>query len=427
MPDTREIALTAVKDSLLKKRFLSFPPETPAAEMAFLNNLCLTAFRCMSGMEDILQQFIKKPLPSKALDAKLAIILALTELLYMDTPDYAVLNSCVNIIKRRTNRFLAGMANAVLRKICNQKNDLGQFSGRFFPDSFKNILLPDYSPEIIAKIEQASVREPPLTISVKKDAPAWADKLKGKFIAANSICIKNPGKITELPGYADGSWWVQDFAASLAVSILPALSGAKVLDLCAAPGGKTAQLLSLGARVVSLDISNKRLQTLRTNIARLHLPQPEIIAADALEYLKEAPAEQFDAVILDAPCSATGIFRRHPELVHFKTSEDVARQTGLQKKLLNEVPRILKKGGTLVYSVCSIAKSEGEKQILDFLKSHPGFRIIPISSNDICGSSKTVFRELTDSNGFIRTLPFMLKEYGGLDSFFIAKLQKEKE
>ena len=230
--------------------------------------------------------------------------------------------------------------------------------------------------------------------------------------------MPNAGGIKTLAGFAEGQWWVQDFAASLAVSALPDLKGKRVLDLCAAPGGKTAQLINRGAIVTSLDNSQQRLNTLRQNMERLHFSPKKIICADALNYLQDFSDTPFDAILLDAPCSATGIFRRHPEVLHLKTKFDVLRQAELQKQILEHVSKALAPQGTLIYCTCSIAKEEGEKQISDFLTTHDEFKISPLTS--------AKFPAIITSGGFIRTLPFHLQSYGGCDAFFVARLTKVK-
>ena len=194
--------------------------------------------------------------------------------------------------------------------------------------------------------------------------------------------------------------------------------------MCAAPGGKTAQLINGGAEVISLDISETRLKKLRDNMARLQFSPPQTVCADGADYLQNCKSGQFDAILLDAPCSATGTLRRHPELVHIKTVADVEKQTVLQKKLLDAVPPALKSGGFLVYCVCSIAKAEGEEQLKTFLETHAGFRLCPLAAEDICRGPGPDISEIFTPEGCIRTLPFHLADCGGLDSFFIAKLQK---
>ena len=236
--------------------------------------------------------------------------------------------------------------------------------------------------------------------------------------------ITGTGDLRSLPAFREGRFLVQDAAARLAAMAASAAPGDRVLDVCAAPGGKTAQLINGGAEVISLDISETRLKKLRDNMARLQFSPPQTACADGADYLQNCKSGQFDAILLDAPCSATGTLRRHPELVHIKTVADVEKQTVLQRKLLDAVPPALKPGGFLVYCVCSIAKAEGEEQLKTFLETHAGFRLCPLAAKDICRCPGPDISEIFTPEGCIRTLPFHLADCGGLDSFFIAKLQK---
>lgn len=431
MSNTREQAVKILKESLSQKKFLNIENNethhNSSEEMKFLNMLCRTAMRHLEGTKQLLKKFLHKELRSKDQDAYFALILGINELLYLNTPDYAVINSYVEIIKKKTNKYIGGMANAILHKIAQQKHTILKEKFPLFSTEFYNILKEDYNKETITQIEQSLLTEPPLTISVKKDISVWCEKLNGKYISNNSICTFQGGKINDFSGYAEGEWWVQDFAATLAVQSLGTIKkGTKILDLCAAPGGKTAQLLNNGAKVTSLDSSQERLQTLIQNINRLKFPLPRILNEDAQQYLKTSQDEPYDAIILDAPCSATGIFRRHPEIIHLKTYQDIKQQALLQEKILEAVPNKLKPSGFLIYCVCSIAKTEGEKQILNFVEKHPEFKIIPIKEKEINSRNDLNLSDLITKEGFIRTLPYMLKEYGGIDSFFIAKLQKVK-
>ena len=218
-------------------------------------------------------------------------------------------------------------------------------------------------------------------------------------------------------GYNEGEWWVQDISASLAANYFSNIQGKRILDLCAAPGGKTSQLISMGAKVTSLDASQDRLRILQQNLQRLKLSAENIICCDAVDYLQNFNKEPYDGILLDAPCSATGVFRRHPEIVHLKKQEDIDKQASLQKKILSVISPALKTGGELIYCTCSIAKTEGEEQILNFIKSHNNYKIIPLKNPSEPQSETT--------EGFIRTLPFHYCAQQGCDAFFIAKLTKE--
>ena len=427
MTNVRQIAVEMLKATIENKNFFSEVKLKQnlqdSAESAFCNMLILTALRHLFYIKKTLKKFLKKKLPASALYAQYSLYLGITELIYLNTPDYAVINSYVEITKQHTDKYIAGFVNAVLRNVCKQKEEIKKADTQeFFPPEFYHILNQDYGKKTIQKIQAASMLEPKLDLSVKDNAAHWAEVLGGQCLPSDTIRLNNNGKITELSGYADGAWWVQDFAAALAVKALPDIKDKKVLDMCAAPGGKTAQLINKGAKVTALDISAPRLQKLQENLQRLHF-EADVVCADALEYIKTYQGTPYDAVLLDAPCSATGTIRRHPELVHIKRLKDVEKQAELQKEILNQTPKILKTGGMLIYCTCSISKLEGEKQIAAFLEANPNFKIIPITSEELCGDNR--LEEIITAEGFIRTLPQHLADFGGTDSFFVARLKKE--
>lgn len=427
MNTIRQTAVEMLKDVLENKNFFSEvkseKSQLSSQDSAFANMLILTTFRHLVFIKKILKKFVKKKLPLSAINGQYALFLGTCEILYLNTPDYAVINSYVEVTKHMADKYVAGFVNAVLRNICKQKEELKkEENGEFFPPEFFHILNQDYGKKTMQKIQSAAMVEPKLDITVKSNAKHWAETLDGQLLPSDTIRLENNGKITALQGYDSGDWWVQDFAAALAVKALPDIKDKKVLDMCAAPGGKTAQLINKGAKVTALDISAARLKKLQENLKRLHF-NADIVCADALEYMKNYQKEDYDAVLLDAPCSATGTIRRHPELVHIKRLKDVEKQAELQKEILAQTPKILKKGGILIYCTCSISKLEGEKQIAAFLEAHPTFKIVPITSQELCETD--ALNEIITEEGFIRTLPQHLANYGGTDSFFVARLKKE--
>ena len=429
MSDPRQSAAEMLQKVLTEKAFFSeikgAVDSLAGKDAAFANMLVLTALRRLVFLKKILKQYARKKLPEKAAFAEFALLLGLTEILFMETPDYAIINSWVEIVKRKTDKYVAGFANAILRKTCADREDLKTHDkGEFFTSEFYRILNHAYGKKTVSKIQTAALKEPPLDLTVKTDAAEWAQRLCGQLLPTGSVRLPNSGRITEMEGYESGAWWIQDAAAALPVKCLGNVNKLKVLDMCAAPGGKTAQLINGGANVTSLDISESRLKKLRDNMARLQFPSPTTVCADGIDYLRNYKGEPFDAILLDAPCSATGTLRRHPELVHIKTIADIEKQTSLQKKMLDVVSHALKSGGFLVYCVCSIAKAEGEEQIKTFLENHNDFKLCPLSAKDICFCDTSLMSEIFTPEGYIRTLPFHLINYGGLDSFFIAKLQK---
>lgn len=393
-------------------------------DLPFVNMLMLTTLRRYEALQVVLASFLSKKIPNKHRFANYLLILAIAELLFMQTAPYAVINETVANIRKTTDKFLGGLANAVLRKVLAQKNDLLQKIENYnlIPQSFLPIL-QGYDNNEIKQIAQSIVTQPPLDLTVRQNHEEWAQKLQGTLLPNGSIRLFNNPKVQDLIGYNDGAWWVQDVAASLPVQILGAdLRGKKVLDLCAAPGGKTAQLAARGADVRAIDISAERLQTLRQNMQRLKFSKIKTQAIDALDFL-QTTSEKFDIILLDAPCSATGTFRRHPEVLYLKTVADVEEQAKLQKKLLNAAVNVLKKDGVLVYSVCSISKIEGEYQITEFLQNQAQMQLEKIEKTDISSYGK--WNEvLITAEGTIRTLPNYFAAEKGMDSFFICKMKR---
>lgn len=381
----------------------------------FSNMLFLTLFRQITFIKkDVLPRFVKKKIPNKQRCLEFILYLGITELLFLNTPDYAIVNSYTEIAKKKTNTFGANFVNAILRNVLREKeNLLANRHSLFFGDNFLKILKQDYTATEISEMESCAALEPPLDITLKNNASVpFSNYLT---LPTGSIRLPANTKIKTLPGYDEGTWWVQDAASSLLVKSLSNLQGKSVLDLCAAPGGKTAQLLDSGAFVTAVDISETRLQRLKENISRLKLEKNlQVLCADAL-YL-QLP-EKFDVILLDAPCSATGTYRRHPEIMNTKTLADVKSQAILQQKILEKALAFLKPTGIIAYSTCSLSKLEGERQMHQFLAKHKDFSILPV---DIPGTEKMRTKE-----GFLRILPYFFKEFSGIDGFFIAILQRK--
>ena len=392
---------------------------------AFANQLVLGALRYFVPLNKILARFIKKKIPHKHRSANYLLLLAIYELAEMKTPQYAVLNTTVKNVRTVSDSFLAGMANAVLRNVCknleNIKSDMAQMSK--IPPEFKEIL-KGYEKEQIKKIADCLSAPAPVDLTVKNNHKIRAEKLNAKILPNGTLRLESLKKISQAEGFVEGCWWVQDVAASLPALTAGNLCGKTVADLCAAPGGKTAQLALTADKVFAFDISASRLERLKENMARLHLSEKVVmINADAAEYCEKNPQQKFDVVLLDAPCSATGTMRRHPEVLHIKTTEDVKAQVSEQRKLLKAAANSLKKGGILIYSVCSIAKAEGEEQIERFLNENDNFKVVKITDDEISAFGKWT-DELIYENGMVRTLPFYAQNIGGMDAFFICKLQK---
>jgi len=276
------------------------------------------------------------------------------------------------------------------------------------PRWLRQPLVHAYGREVVSAIESAQAKAPPLDITPRGDSLP-----EGSLLPTGSIRLTEPGQVSTLPGFATGDWWVQDAAAALAARLLAPQPGEKILDLCAAPGGKTLQLASAGAHVTALDISAPRLEKLRENLTRTRL-QAKIVVADALHW---QPETLFDAVLLDAPCSATGTIRRHPELPFLKDGSELAELTALQAALIDRALMFLKPGGRLVFCTCSLLPEEGEAQLTAALARHPG---VTVQRPDLPGIDPAWITP----DGGLRLRPDYWAEIGGMDGFFMAVLTR---
>jgi len=388
-------------------------------DRGFVMALVLTALRHKGEADAVVEVFLSKPLPRKSGGASLILALGATQLLFLDQPPHAVLDLSVALAKRDSNALhFAGLINAVLRKVAEKGRAMldGLDGPRLnTPDWLWRRWSKAFGPDTASKIAAAHMVEPLLDLTVPKDAPEWAERLGGEVLPTGSVRLgKVPGSIENLPGYREGAWWVQDAASAIPARLLGELAGKSVLDLCAAPGGKTLQLCAAGARVTAVDNSAKRLERLRDNLKRTGF-HAEIRVADARTF---DPGEKFDAVLLDAPCSSTGTIRRHPELPYIRRAAEIGALAPTQSRMLAQTAKLIKPGGLLLYCVCSLEASEGERQIAPFLNRHPQFAVAPVSAGE-CG----IEAHLLTGHGFLRTLPYMgVGSSRGLDGFFAARL-----
>lgn len=400
-----------------------------AKELPFANMLILSALRHFNPLQKIVTSYLRKPLPETQKSLKYVMICAATEILLMKTPDYAVINEYVKIAKQLSNRFAGGMVNAILRKIVQNKIELGsRLNQNLMPDNFRQIMKKDYTTEVITLCENQIGQEAPLDISVKTDPEFWATKLNGVLFANGTVRLNNlDEKISQLDGYNEGAWWVQDLAASLPVKLLGDVQGLKILDLCAAPGGKTAQLLSGGADVTAVDIDPERLRRLEENMNRLRLRgRLATRAGDGLSFLKQT-SEAYDVIVLDAPCSATGTYRRHPEVLHIKSQNDVSANLKIQRELLAAATLKLNANGRILYCTCSLAKDEGEKQAAWFTENYPNFELAKTDESLINVYPGIKLEKFLFDKGVLRTLPYYMQKEGGMDAFFAACFQKKNK
>ena len=333
-------------------------------------------------------------------------------------PDHAAVDLSVRLAQsdRRASRY-AGLINAVLRRV-TQSRTAAADELLDTPEWLLTRWTKHYGKESGRAIAAANRNEPALDLTVKADPQFWAERLHGRVLPTGSVRTLAQGAVTSLPGFDEGAWWVQDAAAAIPARLFGDLSGHSIADLCAAPGGKTAQLALAGAKVTAVDRSEQRLKRLRDNFTRLTF-NAEIIAADVLEW--QSPP--FEAVLLDAPCSSTGTIRRHPDIPWIKSESDIATLASLQLRLLDRAVELTKVGGTLIYCVCSLEPEEGEQQIEALLARDPRVQRKPIVAHEVAGHA-----EFINADGDLRTLPTQLPDsdprWGGLDGFYAARLSR---
>lgn len=390
-------------------------------DRALARAITATTLRRLGQLDDLLGQLIDRPLPKAAGRLKNILRAALAQILFMETPAHAVVNLAVHQAKsdRRTSRF-DKLVNALLRRAGREgeKRIAGQDADCLnTPAWIWARWTENFGEETARAIAQSHLREAALDLSTKNDAQDWAKRLGAVLLPTGSLRLAHKGRIEKLEGFDEGAWWVQDAAAALPAILLGDVAGKRVADLCAAPGGKTAQLASSGAQVTALDISEGRLKRLKQNLERLDL-EATCIPGDATNW---RPDEPLDAVLLDAPCLATGTIRRHPDIPHLKSSEDLANLANLQSRLLAHAVTLVKPGGTVIYCTCSLEPEECGDQISALLAAEPAVRVAPIRADELAGQSGW----LTDE-GYLRTMPFHLAGLDGgldgIDGFFTARL-----
>jgi 16S rRNA (cytosine967-C5)-methyltransferase len=390
-------------------------------DRAFVRATAATGLRRLGQIEHLLARFLATPLPAKSGPAREILIVGAAQILFMRVPAHAAIDTAVEMARNdREARHFAGLVNAVLRRLAEA--GLGAETDRATlhlntPAWLWRRWCAHYGEDAARAIAERHAEDPPLDITVKDDPKSWAETLGGDMLPTGTVRIASPkGRIEELPGYASGAWWVQDAAAALPARLIGNPAGLKILDLCAAPGGKTAQFAAAGARVTALDRSPARLERLEGNLARLGL-SAGIVVADAAEF---EPAEPYDAVLLDAPCTATGTLRRNPDIAHLKTADDLARLSLLQARMLDCAVRLVRPGGLLVYCTCSLEPEEGEEQVERLLARTPGLARIPVEASEVGGAG-----HLISAAGDLRTLPsHALGSAHGLDGFYAARLRR---
>ena len=395
-------------------------PALAERDRALTRRLTATVLRRLGTLRHLVGGYLEKGFPSDAPRAETILLLGAAQILWLEVPDHAAVDLSVRLAQadRRAGRY-AGLVNAVLRRVA-QHGATASFDdiSRDTPEWLLKRWTGIYGSDTARAIAAANGHEPALDLTVKQDTESWAERLRGRVMPTGSVRTIAHGAISLLPGFSEGAWWVQDTAAALPVRLFGDLRGMNVADLCAAPGGKTAQLAFAGANVTAVDRSPPRINRLRENLARLSL-DAETVAADALEW----DGGPFDAVLVDAPCSSTGTIRRHPDVPWLKSEADVSVLTSLQQRLLDRAVGLLKPGATLVYCVCSLEPEEGENQITALLARDPRVARKPITPQDVFDRA-----EFVTPAGDLRTLPLHLVDpdprWGGLDGFYATRLTR---
>lgn len=403
--DGRTLADLAARDGPLMR--------LAPVDRARAQSLAASVLRHLPRLDQVLAPHLVKPPAGRA---RTALRLAAAEMLVEEVPGHAAVNAAVSLARGHPKaRHLAGLVNAVARRIAEEgPRRWAELPPPRLPDWLERPVTAAWGAEAAARIAAAHAGRPPLDLTPRDPATAaaWAGRLGAERLPTGSLRLAERPQISALPGFAEGAWWVQDAAAALPAPMLGPVAGLRVLDLCAAPGGKTLQLAAAGAQVTALDISEARLARLRENLARTQLTA-EIVAADALAW---QPAAPFQAILLDAPCSATGTIRRHPDLPHLPQRGAVGPLLALQTALLDRAWAWLAPGGRLVYATCSLLPDEGEEQVAAFLARTPDARAAPPPLDLPEG--------WLGAKGALRTRPDFWPERGGVDGFHAALLVK---
>ena len=394
----------------------------PERDRGLTRALVATVLRRLGTLRHLLGLFLERGLPADTPRVEHALLLGAAQILWLDVPDHAAVDLAVPLVRadRRATHY-SGLVNAVLRRITREGAQRLQGVDTVTLDTPAWLMARwtrHYGAETARAIAQANGREPALDLTVKDDSARWAEALGGRVLPTGSVRAIVHGPVPQLPGYAEGAWWVQDAAAALPARLLGDVRGQSVADLCAAPGGKTAQLAAAGGRVVAVDRTAGRLTRLRQNLARLGLTA-ETVVADAAEW----QAGPFDAVLLDAPCTSTGTIRRHLDIPWLKRESDIASLAALQRRLIARAVELTRLGGTLVYCICSLEPEEAEGIVADLLGSDSRLRRRPVAAAEAGG-----LEALVTAAGDLRTLPCHLPDpvpqLAGMDGFYAARLER---
>ena len=376
----------------------------PAPDQALAVAIAGEVLRRAPALDALIDGSTRQNLPPDS-KARMVLRMALAQKMGLETPDHAIVATALPLVDGGPRRLVHGVLGNLLRRGLPSQDWVP------LPEAVELRWREAWGEDVVEAARRQILVRPPLDLSFKVDAAAqaFADDHDAICLADRHVrLVSSP--VEALPDFGRGDWWVQNLAASLPARLIPD-AARQVLDLCAAPGGKTMQMAAAGHSVTSLDLSEDRLTRLRENLSRTGL-DAQLVVADLLRW---KPKELADAILLDAPCSATGTFRRHPEVLYRASARSIGESADLQRRMLERAAEWLRPGGTLVYSVCSLEPEEGEKVAHAFLQGHADFRIDPPGAGALPDFA-------TPSDGWVRILPGMLEQQGGLDGFFIARL-----
>ncbi len=387
------------------------PPDRARAQ-----SLATGVLRHLHRLDAVLDTYLEKPPPPKVRNT---LRVAAYELLAEGGAAYGVVDAAVEIVRGSPKSGkLAGLVNAVARKVVKNGAEIWAVqTPQALPSWLAKPVAKNFGKETIPRIEAAHQAGAPidLTMRAPSEAAEWAGRLHGEVLPNGSLRLLGRPQITGLPGFETGDWWVQDAAAAMPAQLMGNVDGLDVLDLCAAPGGKTMQLAAAGANVTALDISEARMVRVDENLTRTRL-KADLVIADALTW---QPGRLFDAILLDAPCSATGTIRRHPDLPFVKSGADMSGLFQLQADMIDAALALLKPGGRLVYGTCSLLPREGESQVKLALERHAGLLIEDVDPTEV-----GLEAEWRAPGGGIRLRPDYWGDRGGMDGFYLAAMRK---
>jgi 16S rRNA (cytosine967-C5)-methyltransferase len=395
----------------------------PERDRALTRALVATVLRRLGTMRHLLGLFLDRGPPAQAPRVETALLLGAAQILFLEVADHAAVDLAVRLVQAdREASHYAGLVNAVLRRVTREgAARIAALDAPVLdtPPWLMARWIKTYGEATAHDIAAANGREPALDLTVKSEPQAWAEKLGGRVLPTGTVRTIAHGMVPSLPGFAEGAWWVQDAAAAVPARLFGDIAGRRVADLCAAPGGKTAQLVAAGAKVTSVDRSRGRLKRVRDNLTRLSL-DAELVCADAAAW---TPEQTFDAVLLDAPCSSTGTIRRHPDVPWLKHPADITALAALQRRLIERAVALTNPGGTIVYCTCSLEPEEGVEIVADLLARDKTVRRMPIGPAEVSGEAQFI-----SADGDLRTLPCHLPDadsrFAGLDGFYAARLEK---